>query len=56
MSDELTRYTDFARSDPLDRPLDTFDYDFNQQMNRALIHKLATPRCGGWRLLFFALP
>src|SRR2546429_9260016 len=25
-----------------DRPLDTFDFDFNKKMNRALIHELAT--------------
>jgi DNA replication protein DnaC len=27
-----------------DRSLDTFDFDFNKKMNRALIHELATGR------------
>lgn len=52
VSDELQRRQDrlFERRhkqarfrDP-DRSLDTFDFDFNRKMNRALIHELATAR------------
>jgi DNA replication protein DnaC len=52
VSDELTRRQDrlFARRikqahfrDP-ERSLDSFDFDFNKKMNRALIHELATAR------------
>ena len=52
VSDELQRRQDrlFERRhkqagfrDP-DRSLDSFDFDFNKQMNRALIHELATAR------------
>jgi len=52
VSDELQRRQDrlFERRhkqarfrDP-DRSLDTFDFDFNRKMNRALIHDLATAR------------
>ncbi len=52
VSDELTRRQDrlFARRIKLagfrdaDRALDSFDFDFNKKMNRALIHELATAR------------
>src|SRR5213592_606447 len=52
VSDELLRRQDrlFERRhkqagfrDP-DRSLDTFDFEFNRKMNRALIHELATAR------------
>src|SRR5918995_1870183 len=52
VADELVRRQDrlFGRRhkqarfrDP-DRSLDTFDFDFNKKMNRALIHELATAR------------
>jgi DNA replication protein DnaC len=52
VADELLRRQDrlFERRhkqarfrDP-DRSLDTFDFDFNRKMNRALIHELATAR------------
>jgi DNA replication protein DnaC len=52
VADELQRRQDrlFARRhkqarfrDP-DRSLDSFDFDFNKKMNRALIHELATAR------------
>lgn len=52
VADELQRRQDrlFERRhkqagfrDP-DRSLDTFDFDFNRKMNRALIHELATAR------------
>ncbi len=33
----------------VDRALDTFDFDFNKKMNRALICELATARCIGQR-------
>ncbi|HYX82911.1 MAG TPA: IS21-like element helper ATPase IstB [Gemmatimonadales bacterium] len=33
-----------ARFRDSDRSLDTFDFDFNRKMNRALIHELATAR------------
>src|SRR4029434_4120275 len=32
-----------------DRSLDTFDFDFNKKMNRALIYELATARFVGQR-------
>jgi DNA replication protein DnaC len=52
VSDELLRRQDrllerrhkqAAFRDP-DRSLDTFDFDFNKKMNRALVHELATGR------------
>ena len=36
--------TSQARFRDPDRSLDTFDFDFNKKMNRALIHDLATAR------------
>ena len=57
VSDELQRRQDrlFARRhqqarfrDP-DRALDSFDFDFNNKMNRVLIHDLATARFVGQR-------
>lgn len=52
VSDELLRRQDRliarrlhqARFRDPDRSLDTFDFDFNKKMNRALIHDLATAR------------
>jgi DNA replication protein DnaC len=52
VSDELLRRQDRliarriqqARFRDADRSLDTFDFDFNKKMNRALIHELATAR------------
>jgi DNA replication protein DnaC len=52
VSDELLRRQDrllerrhnLARFRDPDRGLDTFDFDFNKKMNRALIHELATGR------------
>ena len=52
VSDELLRRQDrllerrhkLARFRDPDRSLDTFDFDFNKKMNRALIHGLATGR------------
>ena len=52
VSDELLRRQDrllerrhkLARFRDPDRTLDTFDFDFNKKMNRALIHELATGR------------
>jgi DNA replication protein DnaC len=52
VSDELLRRQDrllerrhnLARFRDPDRSLDTFDFDFNKKMNRALIHDLATGR------------
>ncbi len=52
VSDELQRRQDRlferrhkqARFRDADRSLDTFDFDFNRKMNRALIHDLATAR------------
>ena len=52
VSDELLRRQDRllerrhkqARFRDPDRTLDTFDFDFNHKMNRALIHELATGR------------
>src|SRR5205823_13601304 len=52
VSDELLRRQDRllerrhkqARFRDPDRSLDTFDFDFNKRMNRALIHDLATGR------------
>ena len=52
VSDELLRRQDrllerrhkLARFRDPDRSLDTFDFDFNKKMNRALIHELATGR------------
>ena len=57
VSDELVRRQDrlFARRikqagfrDP-DRALDSFDFDFNKKMNRALLYELATARFVGQR-------
>src|SRR5919198_503053 len=52
VGDELVRRQDRlferrhkqARFRDSDRSLDTFDFDFNRKMNRALIHELATAR------------
>src|SRR3989454_5381391 len=52
VADELQRRQDrrldrrhkLARFRDPDRSLDTFDFDFNKKMNRALIHELATGR------------
>jgi len=52
VSDELLRRQDrlfgrrikAARFRDADRALDTFDFDFNKKMNRALIYELATAR------------
>ena len=52
VTDELLRRQDrlFARRNKLacfrdsDRSLDSFDFDFNKKMNRALVHDLATAR------------
>lgn len=52
VGDELVRRQDRliarrlqqARFRDADRSLDTFDFDFNKKMNRALIHELATAR------------
>ena len=52
VADELLRRQDrllerrhkHARFRDPDRTLDTFDFDFNKKMNRALIHDLATAR------------
>jgi len=57
VSDELLRREDrlFARRHKLatfrdpDRTLDSFDFDFNKKMNRALIYELATARFIGQR-------
>jgi DNA replication protein DnaC len=40
----LERRHKLARFRDPDRGLDTFDFDFNKKMNRALIHELATGR------------
>jgi DNA replication protein DnaC len=66
VSDELQRRQDrlFERRtkqarfrDP-DKSLDSFDFDFNKKMNRALIHELATARFVGQRedALFLGAP
>ena len=57
VSDELLRRQDRllerrhkqARFRDPDRSLDSFDFDFNKKMNRALIHELATARFVGQR-------
>src|SRR5204863_8666077 len=57
VSDELQRRQDRlfdrrhkqARFRDADRSLDTFDFDFNKKMNRALIYELATARFVGQR-------
>src|SRR5213596_4336278 len=57
VSDELLRRQDRllerrhkqARFRDSDRSLDSFDFDFNKKMNRALIHDLATARFVGQR-------
>jgi DNA replication protein DnaC len=41
----LDRRHKLARFRDPDRSLDTFDFDFNKKMNRALIFELATARC-----------
>jgi DNA replication protein DnaC len=40
----ITRRIQHARFRDPDRSLDSFDFDFNKKMNRALIHDLATGR------------
>ena len=40
----LARRHKYARFRDPERSLDTFDFDFNKKMNRALIHELATGR------------
>ena len=40
----IARRIQQARFRDADRTLDTFDFDFNKKMNRALIHDLATAR------------
>jgi DNA replication protein DnaC len=57
VSDELLRREDrlFSRRHKLacfrdpDRSLDSFDFDFNKKMNRALVFELATARFIGQR-------
>jgi DNA replication protein DnaC len=57
VADELPRRHDrlldrrhkLARFRDPDRSLDTFDFDFNKKMNRALIYELATARFIGQR-------
>ena len=57
VADELQRRQDrllerrhkLARFRDPDRSLDTFDFDFNKKMNRALIYELATARFIGQR-------
>src|SRR5439155_5416572 len=57
VSDELLRRQDRllerrhkqARFRDPDRSLDTFDFEFNKKMNRALVHELATARFVGQR-------
>src|SRR5437868_11297514 len=57
VSDELLRRQDrllerrhkLAGFRDADRSLDTFDFDFNKKMNRAMVHELATARCIGQR-------
>jgi DNA replication protein DnaC len=66
VSDELLRRQDrlFARRLKLagfrdaDRSLDSFDFDFNKKMNRALVYELATARFVGQRedVLFLGPP
>ena len=40
----ITRRLQQARFRDPDRTLDSFDFDFNKKMNRALIHDLVTAR------------
>ncbi len=40
----FARHTKLARFRDLDRSLDSFDFDFNKKMNRALVYELATAR------------
>jgi DNA replication protein DnaC len=40
----FARYTKLARFRDPDRSLDSFDFDFNKKMNRALVYELATAR------------
>lgn len=40
----ITRRVQHARFRDPERTLDSFDFDFNKKMNRALIHELATAR------------
>src|SRR5215203_6265458 len=57
VSDELLRREDrllerrhkAARFRDPDRSLDSFDFDFNKKINRALVHELATARFVGQR-------
>ena len=57
VADELLRRQDRllerrhkqARFRDADRSLDTFDFEFNKKMNRALVHELATARFVGQR-------
>ena len=67
VADELLRRQDRllarrhkqARFRDADRSLDTFDFEFNKKMNRALVHELATARFVGQRedvLLLGPLP
>ena len=66
VNDELRRRQDrlldrrhkLARFRDPDRSLDTFDFDFNKKMNRALIYELATARFIGQRedVLFLGPP
>jgi hypothetical protein len=43
----LDRRHKLARFRDPDRSLDTFDFDFNKKMNRALVYELATARSSG---------
>ena len=66
VADELRRRQDrllerrhtLARFRDPERSLDTFDYDFNKKMNRALVYELATARFIGQRedVLFLGPP
>ena len=66
VTDELRRRQDrlldrrhkLARFRDPDRSLDTFDFDFNKKMNRALVYELATARFIGQRedVLFLGPP
>ncbi len=40
----FARHTKLARFRDSDRSLDSFDFDFNKKMNRALVYELATAR------------
>jgi DNA replication protein DnaC len=45
----FARHTKLARFRDPDRSLDSFDFDFNKKMNRALVYELATARFIGQR-------